>query len=235
MSMNALGGAAVNGAGALTGSLVGLLWGSRLSEGFRKELLRLVGIVVLVLGVSMAVPLADPVNTLLSLVVGDWLGTQLAIQERLDDWGQALEKLLDRENFMQGFITATVIFNVGALAIVGSLQAGLTAHPTLLETKAVLDGVTGLILTSALGWGVLLAAPATFAYEGILSLAAGFLRPILTGMLLRDLTVVGGILVAGMGANFLLEKTAVRVANLLPALILTVILGWLKQHGISFV
>ncbi|MCY0878129.1 MAG: DUF554 domain-containing protein [Firmicutes bacterium] len=228
-------GAAVNAAGVLMGSLLGLIWGARLPLVFRQDVMRLIGLAVAILGISMALPFSDPVNTLLSLVIGAWIGYRLDLGAHLERWGKALEARVGQQNIMQGFITAAVIFNVGAMAIVGSLQAGLTKHPTLLETKAVLDGMTAMVLTSAFGWGVLLAAPVTFAYEGGLSLAAGLLHRILVGPLLTDVSVVGGVLIAGIGINFLLEKTAVNIPNLLPALVFTVILGWLKQHGLSFV
>lgn len=228
-------GAAINGAGALVGALVGLGWGGRLAASFRKHALRVMGLVILVIGVKMALPLSDPVNTLISVVVGAWLGHVLQLTARLDAFGRWVERRMGRKEFMQGFISASLIFNVGALAIVGSLQAGLTRRPTILETKAILDGVTGLLLASTAGWGVALAGPVTFVYEGLLSLGAGLLRGFLVGPLLNDLAIVGGIVIAGIGVNFLMEKTLINIAELLPALVITVILGWLKLQGISFV
>ncbi|MCL5116805.1 MAG: DUF554 domain-containing protein, partial [Firmicutes bacterium] len=150
-------------------------------------------------------------------------------------FGHWVERRVGHGGFMQGFISAALIFNVGAMAIVGSLQAGLSRHPTILETKAILDGVTSVLLTSTAGWGVIIAAPVTFVYEGALSIAAGLLRHVLTQPLIGDLSVVGGILIAAIGLNFLSEKTLINIADLLPALLLTVILGWLKLHGVSFV
>jgi uncharacterized membrane protein YqgA involved in biofilm formation len=190
---------------------------------------------VLILGVKMALPLTDPVNTLISVVVGMWLGSLLKIGARLDSLGAWVERRTRRQGFMQGFISASLIFNVGALSVVGSLQAGLTSRPTILETKAILDGVTALLLASTAGWGVASAGPVTFLYEGALSLAAGLLKHVLIGALLGDLTIVGGVLIASIGLNFILEKTVINIADLLPALVITVILGWLKVHGLSFV
>lgn len=228
-------GSLVNGVGALVGALVGLAWGGRLSASFRKQALRIMGLVVIVIGIKMAIPLTDPVNTLISVVAGAWLGSLLRIGARLDTFGHWVERRVGRGGFMQGFISAALIFNVGALAIVGSLQAGLTRRPTILETKAILDGVTALLLASTAGWGVSLAAPVTFAYEALLTLAAGLLKGFLAGPLLTDLSVVGGILIAAIGVNFLFEKTLINIADLLPALLITVILGWLKLQGVSFV
>lgn len=228
-------GALVNGLGALLGSLLGLVWGGRLSEAFRRQAMRIMGLVVLVIGVKMAMPLSDPVNALLSIVVGSWFGFLLRLSDRLDGLGHYVERRVGKSGFMQGFISAVLIFNVGAMAIVGSLQAGLTSHPTILQTKAVLDGVTALLLTSTAGWGVILAAPLTFIYEAVLSLLASLLHGFLSGTILSDLSVVGGVMIAAIGANFLGEKTLINIANLLPALVLTVILGWLKLRGVTFV
>jgi hypothetical protein len=233
--MGHLVGSAVNGAGALLGALVGLLWGRRLGESFRKQALRIMGLVVIIIGIKMAIPLTDPVNTLLSVVVGAWVGSSLRLGARLDTFGSWVERRVGRGGFMKGFISAALIFNVGALAIVGSLQAGLTRRPTILETKAVLDGVTALILASTAGWGVALAGPVTFIYEAALTFAAGLLKGFLTGPLLGDISVVGGVLIAAIGVNFVSERTVINIADLLPALVITVILGWLKLQGVSFV
>lgn len=192
------------------------------------------GLVVLVIGVKMALPLSDPVNALISVVVGAWVGDVLRLGSRFDAFGVWVERLSRHGGFMRGFMSAALIFNVGALAIVGSLQAGLTRRPTILETKAILDGVTALLLASTAGWGVALAAPVTFAYEGLLSIGAGLLKGFLSKPLLGDFSVVGGLLIAAIGVNFLSEKTVLNVAELLPALVFTVILGWLKLQGVSF-
>ncbi len=220
--------------GALVGALVGVAWGGRLAPAFRKQALRLMGLVVLIIGVKMALPLTDPVNALISIVAGAWLGDSLRLGSRFEIFGVWVERLSRHGGFMRGFMSAVLIFNVGALAIVGSLEAGLTNQPTILETKAILDGVTALLLASTAGWGVMLAAPVTFAYEGLLSIGADLLKGFLSKPLLGDLSVVGGLLIAAIGVNFLAEKTVLNVAELLPALVITVILGWLKLQGVSF-
>jgi uncharacterized membrane protein YqgA involved in biofilm formation len=228
-------GPVINSLGIVAGAVLGLGWGGRLSAPFRRQALRLVGLVVVVIGIKMAVVLNDPVNTLLALIIGAWAGSVLKISDRLDAFGVWIESRVGRGQFMQGFIAASLIFNVGAMAIVGSIQAGLTTHPTILETKAILDGVTGLLLASTAGWGVVVAAPMTLVYEGLLSLLAHLLQGFLNGALLSDLSVVGGVMIAAIGINFLVERTLIRIADLLPALVITVILGWLKRQGMAFV
>lgn len=225
----------INSLGIVAGAVIGVGWGSRLADSFRRQALRLVGVVVLVIGLKMALMLTDPVNTLLALMIGAWLGSVLKLTDRLDAFGRWMESRVGRGQFMQGFIAASLIFNVGAMAIVGSIQAGLTSHPTILETKAILDGVTALLLASTAGWGVFVAAPMTLVYEGLLTVLAHLLHGFLVGALLSDLSVVGGVMIAAIGINFLMDRTLIRIADLLPALIITVILGWLKRQGLALV
>jgi len=183
----------------------------------------------------MAWAMSDPVNILLSLLLGAWTGHAVGLQDRLDQMGQHIERWAGQQGAVQGFLTATLIFNVGAMAIIGSIQAGLSNHPTVLQTKALLDGTTALLLSSVMGWGVALSALVTVMYEGLLSLGAHSLALILKGAVLNDLTVVGGIMVAAIGVNFLADKPIIRLADLLPALIWTLVLAGLKHLGLSFV
>lgn len=232
--MNHLSGALINGVGIILGSVAGGLWGSRLGSQFRGRLMRIIGLVVIVIGLKMALGLPDPVNLLLSLVVGGWVGSWMQISEGLAVWERSLGRRLGKNGLAKGFLPAVMVFNVGAMAIVGALQVGLTGRDTLLATKAILDGATALVLSISGGWGVMLAAPVTFVYEGSLSLLAHVVSRLLGGPVLADLGSVGGVLILAIGVNFVSEKSLVNIADLLPALAFTVILGWLKLKGLSF-
>lgn len=233
--MTHLTGALINGLGILAGTLIGLIWGRRIHHQFRDQATKILGLVVSLIGLKMAWDMSDPVNILLSLLLGAWTGHALGLQDRLDHMGQRIERWAGQQGAVQGFLTATLIFNVGAMAIIGSIQAGLSNHPTVLQTKALLDGTTALLLSSVMGWGVALSAPVTILYEGLLSLGAHSLALILKGAVLNDLTVVGGIMVAAIGVNFLADKPIIRLADLLPALIWTMAFAGLKHLGLSFV
>ncbi len=227
-------GALINGLGIIFGSLIGLLSGNRLSVEFRQQALRIIGIVVVLIGFKMAWPLPNAINTLLSLVLGLWVGSWLRIDDRLERLGRWAESRVGTAGFAKGFISATLIFNVGAMSIVGSLQNGLSGRFSILATKAVLDGTTSIILTSIAGWGVIMASVVTILYEGTLSLLASFLAPILRGVLLTDITAVGGLMIAAIGINFVLDNGTIKIGNLLPSLAFPVILVWLKNHGLYF-
>lgn len=228
--MGHLTGAFLNGVGIIAGSLLGLLLGSRLNEGFRTQSLQAIGLVVVVIGLKMAWPLKNPINTLLSMVVGGWIGSAISLDAYLERLGRRTESRFGGSGFSQAFVAGALIFNVGAMAVVGSLQAGLTGEYSILATKTVLDGITALFLTSASGWGVIMAAPVTVLYEGILSLLARNLTGMAHSMVMSDLTVVGGLIIAGIGLNFLSDRTLIKIPNLLPALLTTVLFGWLYSH-----
>lgn len=232
--MSHLFGALINAFGIICGGLIGVLWGRWINESFRDQILRVIGMVVVLIGLKMAWVLPDPINTLLSLIFGGWIGYVVGIDAGLIQWERSLELRWGSSGIAKGFISGSLIFNIGAMAILGSLQAGLTHRYTILSTKAVLDGTTAAVLAMVSGWGVILSAPVTFLYESGLTLLAKFLTEIIKGPLLTDVTVVGGVMVAAIGMNFLFESGMIRVANLLPALLVSVLLAWGKTHGLSF-
>lgn len=232
--MGHLSGVIFNGIGIVVGAGIGILGGKRLRPDFRDQAMRLIGVIVVLIGFKMAWPLPDPVNTLLSLVVGGWLGSVAQLQSRLEQFGRWAESRVKHEGFAKGFIAASLLFNVGAMAILGSLQEGLTGRYSILATKAVLDGTTALLLTTVLGWGVVVATIPTVVYEGGMVVLARSLSEVLRGSLMQDVTVVGGLMIAAIGVNFLADRTVIRIGDVLPALLVAVVLGWLKLKGLSF-
>jgi uncharacterized membrane protein YqgA involved in biofilm formation len=226
-------GPVVNALAIALGVALGLAAGARLNEQFRDLALKAMGLVVVVIGFRMTWALPSPVVLLVSLVAGAWLGESWHVEEGLDRLGQWAERRLSRGGFSRGFVAATLIFNVGALAILGSIQAGLGKAPVLLYTKSVLDGVTGMVLTATLGWGVIGAAAVTLLYEGGIALVARQASAWLPHPVLADFSMVGGILIAALGANFVAGRQLIRVGNLLPALGLSILLAWIGHlaHG----
>lgn len=121
------------------------------------------------------------------------------------------------DQFVKGFVTATMVFCVGAMAIVGSLEDGLTHNPRILIIKSMLDGIFSIIFAASMGVGVLFSAIPVFLYQGAISLGASFLQPLINDPMLNNITALGGILIAGIGLNTL-GITRIRVANLLPGI-----------------
>lgn len=222
-----LAGALINGVGIILGAAVGIVGRRRLGTRFRDLALKAIGLAVVVVGIHMTQSLAEPANLLLSLVIGAGLGESWHVESGLERFGMWAETALGRGNFSRGFVPATLIFDVGALAILGGIQAGSGHPPTILLTKSVLDGVTAMVLAATLGWGVMGAGLVTVLYEGFITIgahqASGWLPPAILG----EFSAVGGILVAAIGFNFVLERPVISVGNLLPALLVAIVLGWL--------
>ena len=161
---------------------------------------------------------------ILSLVVGGVVGEWLAIEARLESLGRWIEaRFADGSagggDFARGFVSASLVFCVGSMAVVGSLESGLAGNHRTLFAKAIIDGVAALIFASTLGRGVLFASVPVLVYQGAITLAAGLLRPLLTAAAVADMSAVGGLLIVAIGVN-LLGIARIRVGNLLPAVFL---------------
>jgi uncharacterized membrane protein YqgA involved in biofilm formation len=217
---------AVNAVAAAVGAGLGAVGLRGLTDTHRTTVLQGVSLAVLALGASMTLSgTANPLLWVASMVLGGVTGQLLRLEERLDAASARLQRRFaqgsgaeDRDRFAQGFVLATLVFCVGPLAILGALRSGLDGDGSLLYAKSLLDGVTGLFLASAMGWGVVLAAVPVLLYEGGIAVAAHLVAPLLPARGVAALTQVGGLLVTGIGLNLLLG-TRIRVANLLPAVV----------------
>ncbi len=215
-------GTLINVTTILVGSLFGLLLGNRLQEQTKKTVMNTVALVVLYLGIETASKGNNLVAILLGLVLGSLIGEALHLEERLNHIGQTIEERLKtgKGHFATGFITATLLFCVGPMAILGSLQDGLKQGYNILLTKAALDGLSSIALSASLGIGVSFSAVVVLIYQGILTLLASCLGNLATAEVLASLSGAGGILIIGIGLN-MLGLTKIKTANLLPGLILT--------------
>jgi uncharacterized protein len=225
-------GTLINVALILLGSALGLLIGARLPERLRSTLMAGMGLFTFGLGLQQFLKTANPILVLVSIVLGTVLGEALRIEERLESLGGWLEARLIRDpqaagtQFVQGFLTASLLYCVGPMAILGSIQGGLAGDIRLLVTKGVMDGVASLTLASALGVGVMLSALPVLVYQGALTLLAGWAQAFLTAAMVAELSAAGGVMMMGIAIN-LLELRRVRVANMLPALVIAPLLAWL--------
>ncbi|MGD8604663.1 MAG: DUF554 domain-containing protein [Anaerolineales bacterium] len=224
----------------LVGGSLGLLFGPRLSERVRQTVVAGLGLFTLAVGVELylegvAVEGERVVIPLVSILAGGILGEWWRVEERLQNLGGWLEaRFVGRsgedqaENrFIRGFLTASLLFCVGPMTILGSIQDGLTGEYELLAIKSVLDGFASLALASTFGVGVLFSIVVVLVYQGGISLAAAGAQTFFDPVMLAELTVVGGILLLGLAVSSLLELKKIRVGNLLPALLLAPLLAWL--------
>ena len=218
-------GTAVNVVTVLAGTAVGLLIGDRLAERTRTTLLAGVGLITLVIGFDQAGATHNIVFPLVAIVVGGLVGELLDLEERLEGLGESLQHHFNREGdtFVEAFVTASLVFCIGPLTILGSIQDGLHADHQLLFVKAGLDGIVSVVLASTLGWGVGAAALVVLVYQGALTALAGVADEALTNRMVDELTAAGGIMILGIGLR-LLELRRVRVASFLPALVVVPVL-----------
>lgn len=221
--MSALWGTLVNFGTILLGSGLGLVFKRGIPERLRSALVNGMGLCVLFVGVRGLFEGENTLLIVLSVAIGGLLGTLLKLDTLLDRMGGALERRVQKGaadgNFAQGFVSASLLFCVGAMAIVGSLNSGLRGDHEMLFTKSVLDGVMALSLASSLGSGVLFSAAPVLLYQGVIALSAGALAPLLTAAAIADMTATGSLLIVAIALNQL-KCTAIPVVNYIPAVFL---------------
>lgn len=230
MSRTALTGTLVNVGAILLGTLLGVLVGGRLHADLQTRVLHGLGLVVLVIGIDNALQWrgTNALFVLGGVLLGGLAGEALRIEDRLQAVGDYAQRRMTSEatapehesTVSEGFFTASLVFCVGALAVVGPIQEGLTGNADTLYTKALLDGFASVALAASLGWGVGLSALSVLAYQGALTLGAGLFDTILTegSDALLSMTSAGGVLIIGLALK-LLDVQDVKVGNFLPALL----------------
>jgi uncharacterized membrane protein YqgA involved in biofilm formation len=224
LSAGLLTGTFINVAAVLAGTLFGCLVGSRLPGSLHERVMAGLGMVVLVIGVDNALAWRDtnPLYVLGGVLLGGVVGEAIGIERALQSFGDRIQLAVSRERHStvsEAFVTASLLFCVGPLTVVGSIENGLTGHYQTLATKATLDGFASIALASTLGWGVALAAGTVLVIHGALSLGAGLFKDVLKGEALDALTSAGGVLIIGISLKLLSVKD-VKVGNYLPALVL---------------
>jgi uncharacterized membrane protein YqgA involved in biofilm formation len=227
-------GTLINVATVLAGTLIGVTVGGRLPASAQQRVLAGLGMITLVIGVDLALSWGGddttnktPLYVLGGILVGGLVGEWIGIERRLEALGDSVERRLARSgnggHVSEGFVTASLLFCVGSLTVVGSIQDGLTGDYSTLATKAVLDGFASVALAATLGWGVALAAVTVLVVQGSITLGAGLFDDLLQGEALAVLNSAGGITIIGIGLKLLAVKD-VKVGNFLPALVIAPVL-----------
>lgn len=222
-------GTLVNAAAIIIGSLLGILLKKGLPDRLKSTLMYAIGLGVLLIGFKMALQSENLLIVLASLVLGGIVGETIDIERYLEKFGLYIQSRVDENSSIaKAFVTSSLLYCVGSMAVMGALESGLTGNHTTLYAKSILDGVTAIIFASTLGIGVLFAAIPVVLYQGAITLTASLMQPLLTAAAVAEMTGTGGLLIIGIGLNVLEIKT-IKVGNLLPAilfaLILTTIIG----------
>lgn len=183
-----------------------------------------IGLTIVVIGIMGSIKSQNTILVIISIVLGSIIGEAINIQKKLDNLGDRLESYFGKgdSNFSKGFVTASLIYCVGAMAIVGSLESGLSGNYSTLFAKSIIDGITSIILASTLGIGVAFSAIPILLYQGSITLLATYLKDLLSEQAITEMTSVGGILIIAIGINILGIKK-IKVGNMLPAIFIPLI------------
>ena len=223
-------GTIVNTVAIIAGSLIGLLFKGSIPEKYGKTIMHAIGLAVILIGLKAALKTDDILIIIISLAIGSVIGELLRIEKRLEQLGKRLGRLVsgDNDGVAKGFVTASLIYCVGAMAIVGALESGLSGNHQTLFAKSLLDGIGSILFASTLGIGVLFSALSVFFYQGAITMAASTLKPFLTPGVVAQMSAVGGLLILAIGIN-LLEIKKLKIGNMLPAIFIPLIYQILKQ------
>lgn len=227
----------VNALAIVLGTIIGLVVGRSINDTFKRVVFTAVGTASVLIGISMALQTQRFLYLVLSLVLGGLVGTAFRVEDAIYGFGEWLKRSVaprrrnvaidagtagTTHSFAQGFLSSSVLFCVGALAILGSFQAGVEGRYDLLLTKSVMDGFVAILLTAAYGIGVGFSAVTVLVYQGVLTLLSSLLTPYVSPLMLSEISGVGGTMVVMIGFN-LLEIRTVKTGDFLPALLFAVL------------
>lgn len=222
----------LNIATVVLGSILGLIFGARIPDKLKETVVAGMGLFTAAMGMQMFLSTENPLIVLGALLIGALLGEWWRIEEGLHRLGEFLEQHFSREEddgsnkFVRGFLTASLLFCVGPMTILGSIQDGLTGDYNLLAVKSVLDGFASIAFASTLGIGVAFSAIIILVYQGGISLLAGQLNALVTPSMMNELTATGGVILIGLALSSLLEIKKIRVGNMLPGLAVAPLIVW---------
>lgn len=225
-------GTIANAAAIICGALAGIVLRRGLPEKWQQTIMQGVALCIVVIGLQMAFKTANIVIVVVSLVIGSIIGEYFDIEGNLQQFGRWIASKVyhgkdgSDMHLAPGFISSTLIFCIGAMAVVGALQDGLKQDPAILYAKATLDGIISVILTANLGIGVAFSAFSVFIYQGCLTLLAAFLQTVMTEAVLNEITACGGVLITAIGIN-MLKILEIRISNQLPAIFIAWLLAYI--------
>ena len=226
----------INIATVIVGGIIGLIFGARIPDKLKSTVIAGMGLFTAAMGLQMFLKTENPLIVLGSLLIGTLLGEWRKIEDGLQDFGKYLEKRFSRagedgsNKFVRGFLTASLLFCVGPMTILGSIQDGLTGDYSLLAVKSVLDGFAAMAFASTLGVGVMFSTIVILVYQGGISLLAAQLDAIVTPSMMNELTATGGVILIGLAISSLLEIKKIRVGNMLPGLLVAPVIVWVLSR-----
>jgi uncharacterized membrane protein YqgA involved in biofilm formation len=224
-------GTLVNTAAIIAGSGIGLIFRKSLSDKYQTVYFQSVGLFTLLLGVKMSLDISSPLLVVLSLVLGGFIGVKMRLEAKTEQSGNYIQTKIRSKNprFTEGLVTGFLLFCMGSMTIVGSIEEGFGKTPDLLLTKSIMDFFSSIMLAAGLGIGVLFSAVLVLVFQGGITLLVSLIGKDIPGEIISEISVVGGIILIGLSIN-LLKIKKIEVINLLPALLLICLFVWLKLH-----
>ena len=220
-------GVIINVIAIVIGTMIGLFLKRGMSEKMSSHIMQGLALITFIIGLKGALVDQDMILLIVSISLGGYLGEMMQLEENIRKFAEWVQDKLSKEGaqnqFAEGFVSAVLIFCVGAMAVMGSLEAGLRDNHQILITKAIIDGIASIILTTTKGAGVMLSALAILLYEGGMMVLAQFVAPYLSESIVYAMSAVGSLLLVALGLN-LLELTKIKVMNFLPAMFLPIVL-----------
>ncbi len=222
-------GVITNALAVIAGALIGTIFKKYIPKNLGDVLLKAVGLCVIYIGIDGALKGENTLILIISIVIGTLIGTLLKLEDRFYGFSENIEKKLvknpdaTKQSLASGFVSASLLFCVGAMAVVGSLQAGISGDNTMLFTKSVLDGISSIVFASTMGAGVFFSSIVVLLYQGIIALLANVVSPYLTTACVNEMTSVGSILIMTIGLN-MLSITKIKIMDMLPAVFIPVII-----------
>ena len=222
-------GTLVNSIAIIIGALIGLFLKGRLNERISKTIMEGLALCVIYIGISGALKANNTIVIIISIAIGALIGEIIDLDKIIGNLGRKIEEKFNKKenkiSISEGFVTSTLLFCVGAMAIIGSLESGLNNNHSTLFAKSILDGVSAIIFASSLGIGVILSAVSVFLYQGSITLCAGLLSLILNEGTIQNITACGSLLIIALGLN-MLKITKIKVSNLLPSILIITIVSY---------
>jgi uncharacterized protein len=221
-------GTIVNAAAVIAGSAIGLVFRAKIPQRIITPVFQVIGLFTLFVGVSMALKTNYYLLLIGSMVIGIVSGTLLKLDDRVNKISGWVKQKLRTTNdqFTEGLVTAFLLYCMGAMTILGAFEEGMGNSPKLLLAKSLMDGISSIALSTALGSGVIFSALPLFLFQGSLTIAAGMLQQYLTTPLINEISAVGGLMLIGLGLN-ILEITKLKILDMIPALVFVVLFYFL--------
>ncbi|MEK6264190.1 MAG: DUF554 domain-containing protein [Clostridium sp.] len=211
-------GTIVNSLAILIGGFTGSLFKNKISSSYNETIMKALGLSVILIGLKGALQINNILLLIISLTLGTLVGELMKIEKGIENIGIWLERRFsNQKGLAKGFVTASLVYCVGAMAIMGALESGLTGNHDILYAKSLIDSISAIIFSSSLGIGVCFSAISVFLYQGIITLTASLMKPYLIPSVVNEMSAVGGLLIVAIGAN-ILEIKRIKVGNMLPAI-----------------